>query len=72
VNASLLAALILGVAIIIAAAVFAGRYTMSGRSSNSSAVFILDRFTGEVRRCNVLECTTLPAASDSSPQRNSN
>ncbi len=59
VNANVIAACILGAAIVIGTVVTAGRYTISGPTANSSSVFILDRFTGQVRRCNA-ECEVLP------------
>ena len=56
---NVLAAAILAASIIVGSAMFAGRYTMSDRPSGSSSVYILDRFTGQVRRCTFDECAVL-------------
>ena len=48
-----IAALVGGVFLVIAALLFAGRYSMT------STGFIYDRFTGEVRRCGAT-CRVLP------------
>jgi hypothetical protein len=60
-NSNVVAAGLLGVSLVVASAIYAGRFAMSERSANpsTSSVFILDRFTGEVRVCRLTECEVL-------------
>jgi hypothetical protein len=63
-NPSIVASLILAVSLVVASVVFGGRHTMSSRSAKLEYVFILDRLTGEVRRCDETGCKVLPTHVD--------
>lgn len=54
-------AALVSVAIILAALIFAGRYEMTRTQTGGGAVFVLDRFTGAVRRCSALYCEEIGA-----------
>ena len=61
-HSNAIAAAILGACVLGAVAIYAGwigRYTMSARTAGSSYVFILDCFSGAVRRCDFTECEVL-------------
>jgi hypothetical protein len=58
---NIVAAAILGTAVLGSTAIWVwniSRYSMSGRS-NSSSVFVLDRYSGVVRHCDYAECEVL-------------
>ena len=57
-NPNVVAAAILGVAIVVASFMVSGRYAIS-RHQGSSTTYILDRFTGELRRCTFEECAII-------------
>lgn len=57
-NLSLTHTLMVAVAVVVASYLIGGRYQMANRES-SMGVFVVDRFTGEVRSCDIAGCETL-------------
>jgi hypothetical protein len=52
------ASLIVGVSLIVSSVVIGGRYTVS--QAPQGIIYVVDRFTGDVRACNLKDCRRVP------------